>query len=362
MNILFIGKRFYTNRDALTEQYGRIYQLPLHWTRLGADVQLWLIDYHGKASSQSQDGDLQILNSPVKTGRVLTDYFQLRKGKKPDFVIASGDAYIGYLGYRLAQAHGAKFVFDVYDKYDEFGGYIKPLGFDLFGFLLKKTDARLFASSHLMRQMGQAERDHIALNGIDASRFKALDRTRARQQLQLDTEETLIGYFGSMEADRGVQDLIDAVTQLRAEGIAIQALIGGKASEHVNLQAEAVHYLGNLPFEQMPHALAACNLLAIPYRRSPFMDAGASNKIAEAVACRRPIVATRSPNLMANYPTQAQALAPFMAEPGQSQDLARAIKLQLEHQFIVEDIEGIYWPEIAQASYRFLQQLTYAPT
>ncbi|WP_070884454.1 glycosyltransferase [Pseudomonas argentinensis] len=362
MNILFIGKRFYTNRDALTERYGRIYQLPLHWSRLGAYVQLWLIDYHSKASSQSQDEKLHTLNSPVKTGRVLKDYLHFKKSKKPDLIIASGDAYIAYLGYRLAQAHGARFIFDVYDKYDEFGGYIKPLGFDLFGFLLKKADNCFFASSHLMRQMGQVGRDHIALNGVDASRFKAIDRELARQQLKLNTEEAFIGYFGSMEPDRGVQDLVDAVTQLRAEGIAIKTLIAGRASEHVNLQTEAVHYLGNLPFDQMPYALASCNLLAIPYRRSPFMDAGASNKIAEAVACRRPIVATRSPNLMANYPKQAQSLTPFMAEPGQAEDLARAIKQQFEHNFIVEDIEGIYWPEIAQASFHFLERLTHDKT
>lgn len=362
MNILFIGKRFYTNRDALTERYGRIYQLPLHWSRLGANVQLWLIDYHSKASSKSQDEKLHILNSPVKTGHALKDYLHFKKGKKPDIIIASGDAYIAYLGYRLAQAHGARFIFDVYDKYDEFGGYIKPLGFDLFGFLLKKADNCFFASSHLMRQMGQVGRDHIALNGVDASRFKAIDRELARQQLKLNTEEAFIGYFGSMEPDRGVQDLVDAVTQLRAEGIAIKTLIAGRASEHVNLQTEAVHYLGNLPFDQMPYALASCNLLAIPYRRSPFMDAGASNKIAEAVACRRPIVATRSPNLMANYPKQAQSLIPFIAEPGQAKDLARAIKQQFEHNFIVEDIEGIYWPEIAQASFHFLERLTHDKT
>lgn len=28
MNLLFIGKRHYTNRDALAERYGRIYQFP----------------------------------------------------------------------------------------------------------------------------------------------------------------------------------------------------------------------------------------------------------------------------------------------------------------------------------------------
>lgn len=356
MKILFIGKRFYTNRDALTEKYGRIYQLPLHWSRMGADVQLWLIDYHSTEKHLASDEALKIISSPVKTGRVLKDYFQFKKIEKPDVIIASGDTYIGYLGYRLAKAHKAKFIFDVYDKYDEFGGYIKPFGFDLFDFLLKNSDARFFASSHLMRQMGQPDKDLTVLNGIDESNFKAIDKDIARKNLKLETQGKLIGYFGSMEPDRGVQDLIDAVALLASEGLNIKALIGGKASEHVDLKFENVVYLGNLPFEQMPFALASCDLLAIPYRRSPFMDAGASNKIAEAVACHRPIVATRSPNLMANYPKQAQALEPFIAESSNPQDLARAIKKQLEQNFIVEEIDGIFWPEIAQTSFYFLQQ------
>ena len=33
-NILFLGKRFYTNKDALQERFGRIFHLPMEWARL----------------------------------------------------------------------------------------------------------------------------------------------------------------------------------------------------------------------------------------------------------------------------------------------------------------------------------------
>jgi len=357
MKILFIGKRYYTNRDALTERYGRIYQLPYYWSQMGMDVQLWLVDYHTTKRSKCVEQRLKVFSSPLKTGCIIKDYLRLKKTINPDLIVASGDSYIGYLGYQLAKSLQSRFIFDVYDKYDEFPGYIRFFGFNLFAYLLKKADSRFFASSYLMQQLGVASQDHIVLNGIDELRFRNLSRTVARQHLELDREGHLIGYFGSMEPDRGVQDLVEAVEDLRKEGLAVKALIAGRSSENVDLKSEAVIYLGNLPFEKIPYALAASDVLTIPYRRSAFMDAGSSNKIAEAIACQRPIVATESPNLTKNYPKQANSLKPFMARPGEPKDLARAIKKQLEQRFLVDPLENIYWSEIAKDALKHLERI-----
>ena len=82
MNILFIGKRFYTNRDALTEKYGRIYQLPYHWAKAGVDTKLWLIDYHSTEFITQQDDSLAIISTPVKNGSVIKQYWQESRSKK----------------------------------------------------------------------------------------------------------------------------------------------------------------------------------------------------------------------------------------------------------------------------------------
>jgi hypothetical protein len=66
MDILFIGKRFYTNRDAYTEKFGRIYQLPYYWSKEN-ETELWLIDYHSKEEVQSQDEKLKITSTPILT-------------------------------------------------------------------------------------------------------------------------------------------------------------------------------------------------------------------------------------------------------------------------------------------------------
>lgn len=357
MNILFIGKRFNTNRDALLEKFGRNYQFPLHLAK-NNNVTLWLVDYHSKQTITTQDGALSITSTPVKNLSVATHYWQQsRQRPAVDIVIASGDCYIGFMAYRLAQKLKAKFVFDVYDKYDEFGGYVRPFGFDLFGYLLKKADMRLFASHALLHSLGQPERDAILSNGLDANHFRPIDKIEARRKLQLPADATYVGYFGSMEPDRGVQDLIDAVIILRQQGQDVELLLGGKAEPNLNLKQSGVHYLGNVPFEHVPYALASCDVLTIPYRRSPFMDAGASNKIVEAIACERPIVATRSPNLTTNFPEQAQELEPYLADSGSTVSLAEAIKKQINNRFLASQPDKIYWKDISTNINIFLKEI-----
>ena len=170
----------------------------------------------------------------------------------------------------------------------------------------------------------------------------------SRKQLDLPDDVPLIGYFGSMEADRGVGDLIDAVAGLVEKGIALNLVIGGKANAEINLEYPWVQYLGNLDYKQMPTALASCDLLALPYRQSEFMDQGASCKIAEYIAVQRPVVATRTQNFVANFPTQASELDGLLATPGDAEDLRRCILGQLSERRLVSLPKGVDWREISE--------------
>lgn len=347
MKILFIGKRFNTNRDALLEKFGRNYQLP---RQLAAqhDVTLWLVDYHSKSTIRCTDGPLNIISTPVKNLAVLKHYLlgKYKTANLTEMVIASGDCYIGLMAQRIAKKLKARFIFDVYDKYDEFNGYLRPLGFDLFGHLLKTADMRLFASHALLQSLGQLEHDVILSNGIDANHFRAIDKAEARHKLQLPAAQIFVGYFGSMEPDRGVQDLIAAVQILRGQGQDIELLLGGRADPTLDVNQPGVRYLGNVPFGDVPYALAACDVLAIPHRLSTFLDAAAPNKVGEAMVMQRPIVATRSPNLTANFPEQTEKLEPYLAEPGNPSSLAIALAKQLHDKHLVSPPNKIYWSEI----------------
>lgn len=356
--ILFVGKRFYTNRDALVEHYGRIYQLPLHWSRQGYDVTLWLIDYHGKDFIETMDGELRIISTPVRRLSIFQEFLRAwsrQNGATPDIVVASGDCYIGLLGYRLAQRHGARFVFDVYDKYDEFSGYRRLPGFDPFRFLLSKADWCLFASRALLASSGREVATNVFVpNGVDAERFMPGDMQASRREFGLPLDISLIGYFGSLDQDRGIDDLLEAVKRLRDAGCTLELVVAGKARIGLDLQRTGVHYLGNLPYAQVPSALASCDVLALPYRTSAYLDMASSCKIAEYFHMEKPVIATRTPNLMANFPQQAEELGGLLAEPGNPVDLAHVIQAQLIAPRVVSSPRNSDWGEIAVATIRAL--------
>ena len=171
----------------------------------------------------------------------------------------------------------------------------------------------------------------------------------------VDDEELLVGYFGGMEPDRGVEDLVDAVEMLVTDGVPVRLLLAGKSKNAQALQRPFVRYLGDVPYRRMPALLGCCDVLALPYRRSTFMDAGASNKISEYIAVGKPIATTRTPNLLANF-EHDDGFKARAAEPGNPESLAKALRLSLESPQTLPLPVGVTWPEISAATFAKLQE------
>lgn len=353
MKILFIGKRFYTNRDALKEGYGRIFKLPFHWQSMGENVDLWLVDYHGKDSvDKIDDNGLVITSTPLRSWHFFKHLVStaIRRKARADIIVASGDCYIGFMGWLLAKWLGVKFVFDIYDRYDTFSGYKKIFGFDLLYFLHKNADACLFASRVVPESLGGLRKtDFIVANGVDVDHFRPMDKVVCRQQMNLLSDSVLVGYFGSMESDRGVDDLLEAVKLLRDTGLDIQLVLAGLGGNEANFDRDYVRYLGNVPYHDMPIVLGCCDVLALPYRRSTIMDAGASNKIIEYIAVSRPIAATRTPNLLKNFVAEG-GYTGYLAEPFNPQSLAKCIEDTLKKPIHLPIPKGYIWSDVASSS------------
>jgi glycosyltransferase involved in cell wall biosynthesis len=352
LRILFMGKRYYTNRDAYKERYGRIYQLPYWWAAAGHEVHLWLVDYHGRECGSARDKELTVETTPVFRGRFVARLLKLCLGRfranKPNIIVASGDCYIGMLAWVAARLSGACLVFDIYDRYDVFDGYRRWLGFDPLTFLLRHSDVVMFASVAVRDDLGPtARKTALVPNGVDLERFRPLPGGESRKHFGLPDSVPLVGYFGSMEPERGVEDLVSAVAMLVGDGIEVNLVIGGKAEPGIDLEHPWLHYLGNVEFSSMPAALASCDVLALPYRQGAFVDNAASCKIAEYIAAQRPVVGTRSPNLTRNFPEQAEQLADLLAAPGDVADLARCLMAQLEQRRLADMPAGMSWQEIS---------------
>lgn len=347
MSILFIGKRFYTNRDAYIEKYGRIYKLPYYWSK-DKDTLLWLIDYHSKDKVIDQDEKLKVKSTPIFSlffiFSVLQTFFQ-----RPKTIIASGDCYIGLLGFFLAKLTFSKFIFDVYDKYDSFAGYKNLLGINIYQFLLKKSDICFFASQKLLQDSAlQCKKTLLVPNGLDENHFFPRDKIKSRKEFNLFQNDLYIGYFGSMEVERGVDDLIEAVKTIRNNGIDLKILLGGKKREDLNLDYNFIHYLGNVPFQQVPIAMACCDLLALPYRASEFLDNASSCKIAEYISMEIPIVATDNKNLRSNFHILTLVESDLLAISGEPMSLVKVILKQLNDQVDIMSSRSHLWKDISR--------------
>ncbi|MDY6481326.1 glycosyltransferase [Acinetobacter faecalis] len=346
MSILFIGKRFYTNRDAYSEKFGRIYQLPYYWAK-ETKTDLWLVDYHSKEKVKDQHDTLKITSTPIFSFIFITNILKTLFVDRPKTIVASGDCYIGLFAFILAKLCRAKFIFDIYDKYDAFTGY-KNLGFkNLFHFLMKHADSCLFASKKLKNDCELLCKKTILIpNGVDTNHFYPRNQSESRSFFNLDQNAIYVGYFGSMEIERGIDDLISAVKLLHEENNTIYILLGGKKRDDLNLNYEFIHYLGNIPFKYVPIAMACCNVLTLPYRNSDFLDNAASCKIGEYIAMEIPLLATNANSLKFSS-FQISFNDTLLAQHTNPFNLKEKIKLMIENPHLNNKTKIKTWKEIS---------------
>lgn len=359
MRILFLAKRRYTNQDALTGRFGRVYRFPMHWAAGGHEVELSLLDYRSLSPASACNDGFPVRSLPSADPRTL---FRLRRDAarlRPEVVVASGDGFVGLAGLHVARHAGARFVFDVYDDYASFGSHRAFLGWDALSYLRDRADLVLYASRSLAGHHGAASPWLLAPNGVDPDAFHPMPMADARARARMDgTGFQVVGYFGSMEPDRGVDDLVDAAGRLQATHPGLRLLLCGTCRTDSTSWPSWVDFRGVVPHADVPDYINACDVVALPYRRSRVMDMGASCKIAEYLLCERPLVATATPNFTANFPVQADALGDALCRPGDPADLARALAHQLAQPRVVPPPIDLTWQAIAASVADALERLT----
>jgi glycosyltransferase involved in cell wall biosynthesis len=276
---------------------------------------------------------------------------------RPGFIVASGDCFVGLIALAMARVCDAKLVFDVYDDYRTFGGYRVFMGFKAFEFLLKRADLVFYASTPLARLHTQRTPFAIVPNGVDPTVFTPMAESKARHESGLaGTDTQWIGYFGGLDPERGAKDLVEAVRQIHERDPSVRLLLCGNGNP-ADFAQPWVDYLGVVEHGRIPALINSCAVVALPYRRGPAIDMASSCKIAEYLFCGRPIVATRSPNFLENFPVQSAQLGDALCEPGNPADLARAIGYQLEHRLVAAPPGEHAWSRIADRALSAMREI-----
>ena len=151
---------------------------------------------------------------------------------------------------------------------------------------LRKTAVRLGAP---------ADRTRAILNGCDTSIFHPRNRDEARQALSLDPSAEIVLYVGRLDLRKGLNELIEAMAQLRQNRPGARCYVIGDGPDKPMLTAAiARHNLAaqvtlvpSCPTQGVAQWMAAADLITLPSYRE-----GCPNVVLEALAAGRPVVAT----------------------------------------------------------------------
>jgi teichuronic acid biosynthesis glycosyltransferase TuaC len=177
---------------------------------------------------------------------------------------------------------------------------------------------------------------HVIPNGVDTTRFAPRDRAASRAALGLG-ESPLVVCVSRLSHEKGVDVLVDALATLRARVPAARVAVVGEGAEHAALDqriaaaglGDVVRLVGAVPHASVPTWMAAADVVCMPSRRE-----GHPNAAMEALACGRPLVASRAGALTALV-TAARGIT---VEPGDAAALGGALADALTRDW---DAEGI---------------------
>jgi glycosyltransferase involved in cell wall biosynthesis len=143
-----------------------------------------------------------------------------------------------------------------------------------------------------------AEKIVVIPNGIETARYDGVERIDPAT-LGLDPARRIIAVVGRLEKQKGLDWLLSLAPQLLKQAPECDLLIVGDGPQREELVSRSaamglgkrIHFAGWRP--DVPAILAACDLLLLPSRWE-----GMPNVVLEAMASRRPIVATQSEGVL----------------------------------------------------------------
>lgn len=208
------------------------------------------------------------------------------------------------------------------------------------------------------------EKVRVIGNGIDLRRFCPGDRLAARRELGLPPDRILILSVARIAEVKGIHHLIDAVTRVRRLRSEVQLILVGSCEDSTYLKGlerritqakldDAVRFVGPQPHAAMRDWYNACDLFCLCSARE-----GWPNVLLEALACGKPVVASRVggiPEIVAS------ADYGLLVDPPGGEGFARAIQAALDKHWDVERLVRYAtehsWDQVSAKQENLFQQV-----
>jgi glycosyltransferase involved in cell wall biosynthesis len=363
MKILLINH--YAGSPELGMEF-RPYYLAREWKKMGHETLIIGGTYSHLRKSQPPAGFQTIDNIPyfwLKTlkykGNGIKRFLSMiqftlelicRKKKvlinfKPDIVIASSTYTIdNFAAKQIAKKYHAKYIYEIHDLWPlspmELGGMSKWHPFILLlqwaeNFAYKNCDAVVSmlpnAKEHCVEHRLDAEKFYYVPNGSveeDWKNPRELPETYSNLFLQLKSNgKFLVGYTGAHGVANSLKDIINAVSELKNEHIALVLVGDGQEKENLmtyssQLDCDNVFFLNPIEKLAIPNLLKEFDVLYIGLQRQSLFRFGTSpNKMFDYMMAGKPIIQA----IEAGNNLVEEAQCGVSAEPENIQDIKNAI-------------------------------------
>jgi teichuronic acid biosynthesis glycosyltransferase TuaC len=197
-------------------------------------------------------------------------------------------------------------------------------------------------------------------NGVDRDVFHLLDRAACRAELGVPARGRAILFVGQLLPVKGFPQLIEAVAGMPGDDGKTHVYVVGEGPEEGSYRAEMARrgvaerftFLGKRDHAELVKWLGACDLLTLPSVRE-----GRPNVVIEALACGRPVVATRVggiPELVSDG--ENGYLFPYGDVDAYREALERALGRAWEPDAIAASVAGLSWDATAEQLARSLSR------
>jgi len=369
MRILVLTKRQYTNKDLLSDRYGRVREIPLALAHLGHEVLGLCLSYRHRPEEEILDVDADhktgtrwlSMNSGAFLFPGLIRYvhrvFRQIQEFKPDVILACSDGMYGILGTWIGRHMNTPCVFDLYDNFESFGSTRFTGLLPMYRWAVRNADGVTCVSNPLCTKVNTEYHRMLPAivieNAVRSDIFFPRDMRESRKQLGLPPDAIIIGTAGALHKNRGIDALFRGFERLASENDRIHLAIAGNRDHRTRIPSgQRVHDLGLLPQADVPLLINSLDVAVICNLDSEFGRYCFPQKAYEILSCRRPLVAAdvgAMKELLAKYPSNL-----FM--PNDPVDLSRVVRIQLQSP-TVPDIPIPTWDSLAERLDIFLQSI-----
>lgn len=216
-------------------------------------------------------------------------------------------------------------------------------------------------SIQVLRAKGYRGQAEVVPNAVDAELFHPMDRNQSR--LAQGIKPFTIGYVGRLVEEKGLADLVDALSlcdpMVNVAFVGDGPLKSALQQRALNLKvSNRIQFIPAKPLADLPPLMNSLLALALPSRTTPRWKEQFGRVIIEAHACATPVIGSNSgaiPEVInqgglvvpeSNPPALADAINQLLASPSLAASMGAAGRKQVEEQYtwgrVAERMAGIY--------------------